>query len=86
MLALALVVVAAAWPVLAEDHLDFVKPVVSEINKSFTPLSDGIVTAMRDMGKAHLDSTKMLIAELRKPRKRTLVRGKDGRATHMIEE
>lgn len=65
---------------------EFVKPVSNEINKQFVPLSDGIVRAMSDMGKAHLDATRSLIQEMRKPRKRTLVRGKDGRATHIVEE
>jgi hypothetical protein len=41
---------------------------------------------MKEQAKRHSEQMDALMKEVRRPRKRTLVRGKDGRATHAIEE
>ena len=69
-----------------ERHEKVVSPVVAEVSKNFSPIADGMMKAMTDLVSSHAKATNTLLAEIRKPRKRTLVRGADGRATHAIEE
>lgn len=70
----------------AERQANVVKPVVAEVGRSFSPIADGMMRALGDLVTSHNNATHMLLGELRKPRKRTLVRGPDGRASHAIEE
>jgi Phage P22-like portal protein len=67
-------------------HDSVVSPVVAEVGKSFSPIADAMLRGLAGLADSHANSTGMLLTELRKPRKRTLVRGQDGRASHAIEE
>jgi len=72
--------------VTGEASAKSLEPVVASLRDSFSPINEGLMREIANLAKSHAAGMSALHAEIRRPRKRTLVRGKDGRATGAIEE
>jgi len=61
-------------------------PVMRGVQELVTAQAAAQTAAMTTLRNEHVAAMAALHSEMRKPRKRTLIRGKDGRASHAIEE
>src|SRR5262249_8933957 len=66
--------------------LEAAKASEGERTASFAPLIEAMMNGMKGMSDAHMQGIAVLRDDIRKPRRRTLVRGKDGRASHAMDE